>query len=116
MFLKPQAMILQNRFVEFMPSEIVEGVLYISLEYKTVIHKCPCGCGNKIITPILPTQWTFFYNGEGVTLHPSVGNWSLKCQSHYWIRNSAVVNIPSKKESKKQSKKKYWFFGKKRNK
>lgn len=26
-----------------------------------------------------------------MTLHPSIGNWSFACQSHYWIRRNQVV-------------------------
>jgi hypothetical protein len=27
-------------------------------------------------------------------LHPSIGNWSFPCQSHYWIRNNRVEWAP----------------------
>jgi len=26
-----------------------------------------------------------------ISLHPSIGNWSFECRSHYWIRNNQVV-------------------------
>lgn len=25
------------------------------------------------------------YDGEDISLAPSIGNWALPCQSHYWI-------------------------------
>jgi hypothetical protein len=48
--------IIQHKFVEFMPEVIEEGVLYISVEYCTSVHKCACGCGNEVVTPLSPTD------------------------------------------------------------
>lgn len=42
---------LRPEYVEFTPDDPAEGVLYISEEYETAIHKCPCGCGNEVVTP-----------------------------------------------------------------
>lgn len=81
---------LKHQFVEFMPDVIQEGVIYISLEYKSVIHKCACGCGKEVNTPLHPTGWKLLYNGESISLNPSVGNWSFDCKSHYWITNSEI--------------------------
>lgn len=83
-------MIVQHKFVEFMPSLIEDGIVYISLDYRTVIHKCACGCGNEVNTPLSPTGWQMIYNGETVTLEPSIGNWSFDCKSHYWITNGQI--------------------------
>ena len=84
-------MILKPKFVHFMPKEIQSGILYISPEFRAVIHRCACGCGEKIHTPLSPTNWKMTYDGKSVTLNPSVGNWSYECRSHYWIRNNKVV-------------------------
>lgn len=73
-----------------MPDIIEDGILYISLDYGTVIHKCPCGCGSEVNTPLTPTGWKMIYNGEVISLKPSVGNWSFECKSHYWITNNMV--------------------------
>lgn len=81
---------LQYKFVEFMPSLLEDGIVYISMEYGTAIHQCVCGCGNKVVTPISPTGWQLTYDGESITLNPSIGNWSFECQTHYWIINSSV--------------------------
>jgi hypothetical protein len=81
----------QHKFVEYMPSALEEGILYISLEYSTASHKCPCGCGNRIVTPLTPVNWRLIFDGETVSLEPSVGNWSYACQSHYWITNNKIV-------------------------
>lgn len=82
---------LKHKFVNFIPRDIMEGVLYISMEYKTAVHKCCCGCGNKVVTPLLPTDWKLYNHGSTVSLDPSIGNWSFKCKSHYLIRRNRVV-------------------------
>jgi hypothetical protein len=78
-------------FVDVVPSPREEGKLYISIKYRTAIHNCFCGCGTKVVTPIRPTGWRLTYNGDTVTLHPSIGNWSFNCRSHYWIQDSQAV-------------------------
>lgn len=85
---------IRPEFVEFIPKELEEGVLYISIPYKTAVHRCACGCGSKITTPIRPARWRFTYDGESVSLCPSIGNWSYPCQSHYWIERNRVEWAP----------------------
>ncbi len=80
----------KHEFVEFMPDVIKEGVVYISLEYKSIIHKCACGCGKEVNTPLHPTGWKLLYDGKSISLTPSIGNWSFDCKSHYWITNSKI--------------------------
>lgn len=84
-------MILETKFVEFIPSDLEEGMLYISVEYGTVVHRCACGCGHRVVTPLTPTDWKMTYDGETVSLNPSVGSWNLPCKSHYWIEENEVV-------------------------
>lgn len=81
---------LTHEFVEYLPQELNEGSLYVSIDYATVAHKCCCGCGLEVITPLSPTDWQLTFDGRSVTLYPSIGNWSFPCQSHYWIRNNRV--------------------------
>jgi hypothetical protein len=83
-------MILKHEFVNDIPDMLEDGIIYISLQYATIIHKCICGCGNEVVTPLSPTDWRFSYDGETVTLDPSIGNWNFDCQSHYWIVNNEV--------------------------
>lgn len=83
------------KFVEFIPSDLENGILYITVEYKTAVHLCACGCGNKIITPITPTDWKLVYDGRTVTLKPSIGNWNFDCRSHYWIKRNQIIKAPS---------------------
>ena len=81
-------------FVGEIPRELDPGKLYICCRYRAVKHLCACGCGVAINTPLHPTAWTLICDGVSVSLWPSVGNWSEKCQSHYWIRNSKVHWAP----------------------
>lgn len=74
-----------------MPDIVEENILYISVEYCTAIHKCVCGCGNKVVTPISPLGWKLIFDGKSVTLDPSIGSWNLKCKSHYYIRKSNII-------------------------
>lgn len=82
---------LSYQFVEFIPEELVESTLYISIKYKTMAHLCLCGCKSKIVTPLSPTGWNFAYDGRTITVRPSVGNWQLACRSHYIISRSQVI-------------------------
>ena len=74
-----------------MPKELKPGVLYVSDEFETAAHLCPCGCGEKVRTPLGPTEWTFTETSKGPTLNPSIGNWQKACKSHYFIRQGEIV-------------------------
>lgn len=78
------------RRVEFMPKELEPGVLYVSDKYRTAAHLCACGCGEKIRTPLGPTEWSVSEGRDGPSLWPSVGSWQRECRSHYVIRDGAV--------------------------
>lgn len=82
--------LLSHEFVEYIPDDLQEGKIYVSTAFNTVTHKCCCGCGNAVITPLSPTDWKLTFDGESVSLFPSIGNWSIECRSHYWIRNNRV--------------------------
>ena len=82
---------MKHKFVEYIPAEIEEGILYISIEYDVAKHKCPCGCGTDIVTSLSPTRWKLTYDGETVSLWSSIGNWTHPCKSHYFIKNDNVV-------------------------
>lgn len=76
--------------VHYMPKELEPGILYVSEEFGVAGHVCPCGCGNKIITPIGPTDWSFSEVDGKPTLYPSIGNWQIPCRSHYWITEGII--------------------------
>ncbi len=82
---------MKHKFVEYIPKTIEENTLYISIEYNVAKHKCPCGCGSEIVTSLSPARWKLTYDGETVSLNPSIGNWSHACKSHYFITNDEVV-------------------------
>ena len=81
-------------FVDEIPRELDSGKLYVCCRYRAVKHLCACGCGAAISTPLHPTGWTLICDGVSVSLWPSIGNWSERCQSHYWIRNNRVEWAP----------------------
>ncbi|MDP4149338.1 MAG: DUF6527 family protein [Bacteroidota bacterium] len=111
-------MILQHKFVETIPDDVPYGWLFVSIKYKTAVHKCACGCGNEVVTPISPTDWKLTFDGLSVSLSPSIGNWNFDCRSHYWIVNNEVVESSkwSDKEiklgRKREELRRTKFFGK----
>ena len=98
-------------FVEFIPKDIEDGKLYISIPYKVMKHKCACGCGEDVVLPIDSISgWELTFNGDSISVEPSIGNWDLKCQSHYYIKKNRTVEVLSwgKKHKKKKIKWKFW--------
>ncbi|TCC21915.1 DUF6527 family protein [Kribbella speibonae] len=80
-------------FVEFVPTDLADGDIYISMEYATASHLCACGCAVRVVTPFGPADWVLTFDGT-VTLSPSVGNGQFPCRSHYLIRSNRVVWLP----------------------
>lgn len=85
---------IKHEFADFIPEDLERGTLYVSIRFATATHLCCCGCGNRVVTPIRPTDWKLIFDGKTISLDPSVGNWSFPCQSHYWIRNNRVDWAP----------------------
>lgn len=81
---------IQHKLVECIPEKIERGVLYVSLTHTTAIHLCCCGCGREVVTPLEKNGWRVQFDGQTVSLYPSIGNWRFECQSHYWIKNSEI--------------------------
>ncbi len=110
---------LRHEFVKNVPDSLEAGVLYVSLEYATVVHSCCCGCGSEVVTPLSPTDWQLTFDGKTVSLYPSIGNWSLPCQSHYWITKNTVEWAPKwsrekiERGRKDERRDKERFYGKK---
>jgi Family of unknown function (DUF6527) len=84
-----KAVPLRHQFVDTIPDHLEPAVLYISLRYRTAVHLCPTGCGEEVVTPLAPNDWTLTFDGT-VSLRPSVGNWGLACRSHYWITGDEI--------------------------
>lgn len=87
-------MTITHEFVEYIPNDLKDGTIYVSIPYATVAHKCCCGCGKEVITPLSPTDWKLIFDGQSISLDPSIGNWSFACQSHYWIKRNRVKWAP----------------------
>ena len=86
-----QSVELCHRFVDSVPENMDGGVIYVSVKYRSVMHLCACGCGSEVVTPLSPTDWRLTFDGVSVSLDPSVGNWSLACRPHYFIRGNKAV-------------------------
>jgi hypothetical protein len=86
-----QTRVMKPAFVSRIPDRLEDGVLYICIESNSVLHKCACGCGEEVSTPLSPNGWVLIYDGEQVSLKPSIGNWSYKCKSHYWITKNIIM-------------------------
>ena len=71
---------LRLEFVNYAPEALDDGVLYVSIPFTTVVHRCCCGCGNEVVTPLDPTDWEMTFDGKSVSLSPSIGNWGLVVQ------------------------------------
>ena len=81
----------EAEFIVSAPDKLKPNTLYVSMEYSTVLHKCCCGCGLEVVTPLSPTDWQLYYDGRSISLTPSIGNWNFPCQSHYFIRENNVI-------------------------
>ena len=116
-------MTVKHEFVEFIPDQLAADTVYVSILYRTAIHKCMCGCGVEVVTPISPTDWRITFDGETVSLFPSIGNWSYPCRSHYWIKDSKVVwaedwskeEIRTARDHNRRRKERYYGSLKERN-
>lgn len=88
-----KAMALNTVFTKSIPAKLEPEKLYVSMEYRTAVHLCACGCGAKVVTPLGPNDWVLSFDGR-VSLHPSIGNGQQPCRSHYYIRNDHIDWLP----------------------
>lgn len=79
-----------HKFVKAFPDKLEDGVLYVSVEFGTAAHLCFCGCGSEVYTRFSPRDWSMRFDGETVSINPSIGNWSFTCQSHYILAYGRV--------------------------
>jgi hypothetical protein len=77
--------------VRRIPDQLDYGILYVCFECNVVVHLCACGCGEKVVLPLSPSCWSIEYDGEFVSMRPSVGNFQMSCRSHYWIKQNRVL-------------------------
>ena len=71
---------LRNEFVDHIPEQLGDGVLYVSMRFGTVVHRCACGCGKEVVTPLGPAEWRLTYDGRTVSLEPSIGELEFSVQ------------------------------------
>jgi hypothetical protein len=99
---------LTHKFVEFVPEELEQGILYVSIRYVTAVHKCCCGCGYEVVTPLSPNDWKLIFDGKTVSLEPSIGNWGFACRSHYWITRNQVSWAEDWSDKRVEASRKFW--------
>jgi hypothetical protein len=87
---KGRTVAVDPRFVDSAPGILEPGVMYVSIRHKTVLHLCACGCGHEVVTPLAPHRWRLVFDGETVSLEPSVSNGVLACRSHYFITRNMI--------------------------
>lgn len=95
----------KHLFVDSIPANLQDGVLYVCIKHHIISHLCACGCGHRVDTPIAPDEWRLAYDGETVSLWPSIGNYDISCRSHYYMTNNVAVPVGSKHNNKKRKKK-----------
>lgn len=82
------------KFVKYIPDCLEYETIYVSIPFATVAHRCCCGCGKEVIIPLSPTDWRLIFDGQSISLEPSIGNWNFSCKSHYWIKQNEAIFVP----------------------
>ena len=80
-----------GEWVEDMPETMGPGKLYISVKHRLTEHVCACGCGEEVSLPLGRSEWRLVYDGDSISILPSVGNWRLPCKSHYVIKENRTI-------------------------
>lgn len=86
-----KCVMIELKLVKYIPEELEENILYVSMEFGTAVHLCGCGCKTEVHTPIGVRWWTFHKDGDLFSLTPSIGNYQIPCKSHYFITNNHFV-------------------------
>jgi len=86
---------LKPEFVNEMPIELDNNILYISEEFGISIHLCACGCGQKTVIDLKPRWkdgWSLMNNAGKITIRPSIGNFSGEnpYHAHYFITENRI--------------------------
>ena len=87
-----ESIVIKPVFVETIPQlpEMKERTLYVSMRFATLSHLCPCGCGRLVDVTLDPATRSLTYDGEYLTLRPSIGV-RFPCRSHYSIVRNAIT-------------------------
>lgn len=79
-------------FVEEISGNVDHGYIIITKKYGTAVHRCPCGCKNLVVTPIKKNGWKLTdHDDDTISLSPSISNPTIRCKSHYWIKQNKIV-------------------------
>jgi hypothetical protein len=80
-------------FVEYIPNTLKQHFIYISKEYKTVVHLCLCGCVNLSVLNLNDKNgWKLIEKNNKISFIPSILNTNCPNKYHYVITNN-VANI-----------------------
>jgi len=79
-----------HQFVDVIPDEPAEGILYVSMVGAKAVHRCCCGCGAVVVTPFGRRRWKLEFDGLSISLKPEIDEWTVACGSHYRIRRNRV--------------------------
>ena len=65
--------------------DMLDNVICISDEFQIAEHKCICGCGTLISTPLNKNDWKYNINKhtDSISMQPSIGNFQIPCNTHY---------------------------------
>lgn len=82
--------------VEYIPEkeDMIQNEIYISVEYKTAVHLCLCGCGNLSVTHFMDDSgWRVYLRANlGLSIMPSILNTNCPNRYHYIITDN-VANV-----------------------
>ena len=87
-----KSIVLKPVFVETIPylAEMDDRTLYVSMRFATLSHLCPCGCDRLVDVTLDPATRSLTYDGEYLTLRPSIGV-KFPCKSHYSIIRNRIM-------------------------
>ena len=77
-------------FLEEIPEQLEDGILYVSHECQVALHNCACGCGEEVTTPLVATEYELVMEGDEPSIWPSIGNHDFPCGSHYIIKRGRI--------------------------
>lgn len=104
-----EPVVLKPLFVETIPRlpEMDKDTLYVSMRFAVLSHLCPCGCGHLVDVTLSPATRNLTYDGEYLTLRPSIGV-KFPCRSHYSIVQNAIRWYPPISQSEGRWYNRFW--------
>lgn len=82
---------LRTIFIDEIPEDLEDGILYVSEECRVALHNCACGCGEEVSTPLVHTEYRLSMEGGEASVWPSIGNHDFACKSHYVIKRGRIL-------------------------